>query len=278
MKLLKQLKDTMDFHDDEGNIVARKGTTCDLMAVGPERFVKKQWHSGDWVFDAEYEYAIEKHIYTDGNEAGLPIPRMVDFNDEDRSLLLEFVEGEYVETPCDDTSLLSDVVSFHDQYKGLGFPEKVAPILMDGDLIHNYRLEQLQYIFGAGQLCDTFDSIYESMLQGIGHAAIPFDRILHNTLNTNNGLCFYDFEWTVAGPYEFTLARIAVEFKAVDNQHILERVEFDELYQLFLIRFYLYGREPNILEPYLSETVCDQRLCSLLELIRAHQQNSGLQE
>ena len=54
---------------------------------------------------------------------------------------------------------------------------------------------------------------------------------------------FVDFEWSIAGSYEFTLARIAVEFSRYDDADILARVGDVDLFHPFLLRFYMYGRE-----------------------------------
>ena len=140
-------------------------------------------------------------------------------------MLLEHIEGEYIETPCADKSLLSIVVSFQDEFKEIGFPSDLSPRLMDETETHEYRLEQLKYILGTGSLCDNVDSIYESFLCDINYATIPFDRILHNTLRTETGLRFFDFKWTIFEPYEFTLARIAVEFNSYNTREIWTRIE-----------------------------------------------------
>jgi len=38
-------------------------------------------------------------------------------------------------------------------------------------------------------------------------------------------LKFIDFEWTISGPHEFTLARVAVESRALEHPEILKRVK-----------------------------------------------------
>ena len=63
MKVVERLKDIAEMRDSGGKVVARKGSTCDLIRDGKILLVKKQWHDGDWVFDGEYEYRIEKHVY-----------------------------------------------------------------------------------------------------------------------------------------------------------------------------------------------------------------------
>lgn len=270
MKLVRRLKDTWENRDDDGNLLSQKGTTCDLLASGASRFVRKQWHTGDWVFSGDYEYAVEKHVYLIGNDLGLPMPKLFEFDDTNRSLLLEYVDGEYIDTPCDDYGILPEVLDFYDRYANIGIPEEVEPCTMEGGQIHNYRLEQLGWMFGPGDVYDTIDTIYEGFLQGVEHLMVPFDRILHNTMKTADGLQFYDFEWTITGPHEFTLARIAVEFRAYDHTLIRDRIGREDLYHLFLLRFYLYGREPETLGPCLEQCVRDDRLRLLLATINEH--------
>ena len=130
----------------------------------------------------------------------------------------------------------------------------------DEERIHKYRLDQLQFIFPEESVWKKLDSIYESFLQNIQYCAIPFDRILKNTILCGGTLFFFDFEWSIAGPYEFTLARTAVEFNEYDHPEIMSRVTSMNLYHLFLLRFYMYGQEPESLSAYLRTNLEDPRL------------------
>ncbi len=58
-----------------------------------------------------------------------------------------------------------------------------------------------------------------------------------------------DFDWTISGPHEFTLVRLAFEFSACDNPQIHSRVADLELYHFFLLHF--YGRNPEHIDAYL---------------------------
>ena len=198
---------------------------------------------------------------------GLPIPCLLQHDDDSRTLLFEYVEGYEIQTPCSDLSILPFVVDFQDEFKNLGFPPDLSPCAMDGEVINQYRLDQLEYILGTGEVAKSVCTIYESFLANLDYCTIPFDRILHNAITSAQGLIFYDFEWTITGPYEFTLARIAVEFDDYDNSYILDRVVRRELYHLFLIRFYLYGREPETLGPFLATRLQNDRLRELFHLI-----------
>ena len=60
-----------------------------------------------------------------------------------------------------------------------------------------------------------------------------------------------DFDWTIAGPHEFTLARLTVEFGAYGDPQILSRVEDPELYHFFLLSF--YGHDPMPIDTYVRE-------------------------
>ena len=82
--------------------------------------------------------------------------------------------------------------------------------------------------------------------------------------------CF-DFEWTIAGPYEFTLARVAVEFNEYGNPEIISRVTEMDLYHLFLLRFYMYGQEPEHAGRYLRANLQNSRLREMYDIINAEE-------
>ena len=270
-RTIERLKEVTVFRDSDGRVAAQKGTTCTRFSDGQEEWVEKQWVSGDWVFPGDYEYGVEKCVYETANALGLPVPRLLGSNDEESKLLIEYVRGSRVSWPCDDSSLLTPVLVFFDAFKEIEFTHALTLFKMDEERIHKYRLDQLQFIFPEESVWKKLDSIYESFLQNIQYCSIPFDRILKNTILCDGTLFFLDFEWTIAGPYEFTLARAAVEFNEYDNPEITSRVTSMDLYHLFLLRFYMYGQEPESVSRYLRANLQDPGLCEILEIINTEE-------
>ena len=267
MKIIEKLKEVAIFRDSDGQVTGQKGTTCNLIQDGDRQYVEKQWVSGDWVFTADYEYGVEKYIYQESNASDLPVPRLLDFDDTERKLCIEYISGTRPETPCNNRCHLSPVLQFYDEFRCIRFPDTLQLHKMDQDQVHTYRLNQLQYIFPAEEMWTHLDSVYESFLRNIRYFTLPFDRILHNSLLSDGRLFFVDFEWTIAGPYEFTLARTAVEFNLYDNVQILSRVDNLDLYHLFLLRFYMYGREPESINRYLQEHLRNEKLRGLFGIV-----------
>ena len=267
----EKLKEVVVFRDSDGRVTAQKGTTCTQFSDGQQEWVEKQWVSGDWVFPGDYEYCVEKCVYETANALGLPVPRLLGSNDEERKLLIEYVTGSRVSWPCDDKDLLTLVLVFFDAFKEIKFTPTLTLFKMDEEQIHKYRLDQLQFIFPEESIWKNLDSIYESFLQNIQYCSIPFDRILKNTILCDGTLFFLDFEWTIAGPYEFTLARAAVEFNEYDNLEIMSRVTSMNLYHLFLLRFYMYGQEPESVSRYLRGNLQDPGLIEIFKIINAEE-------
>jgi len=264
---ITHLKEIVVFRNDDGQVSAQKGTTCDLIDDGGRQWVEKQWITGDWVFDADYEYRVEKHIYQQANARGLPVPELLDFNDAERKLWLAYLTGTRLDTPCREVGHLPAVLQFYDAFKEIAFPAALPLSRMDEARIYQYRLDQFQYIFPREEVWQRVIMLYEQCLRDIPYQTIPFDRILHNTLLCDGTLRFYDFEWTIAGPHDFTLARIAVEFTCCDEPQILSRVTRLDLYHLFLLRFYGFGREPESIYPYLRNHLRDDTLGELFDLV-----------
>jgi hypothetical protein len=275
VKIVERLQKVRDILNSDGTVGARKGTTCNVLSDGTRKIVEKQWVFGDWVFSAEYEYEVAKYIYHTANSMGLSAPKLLDFDDAERKLQIEYIPGSRPKTPCSDLRLLPMVLRFYDGYRGITFPKETALEKMDGDNIHKYRTDQLQYLFRNEKTWKEADAIYESFLRHIQYVTLPFDRILHNALLSDSGLAFVDFEWTISGPHEFTLARIAVEFNRYDDHEILNRVESQELYLLFLLRFYLYGRQPETLRPFLDSRIPNGRMRTLFDLIDENVRSRG---
>ena len=253
MNIIEKLQQVRVVPNSDGTEGEKKGTTVNVIEDNGRRYVEKHWISGDWVFSADYEYRIEKHIYTKANEIDLPVPKLLDFDDSDRILRLEYIRGSRVETPCMDTSLMMPVLHFYDQFKNISFPGDGIPHKMDENCVHKYRLDQLKWHYPNEQTWRYLDSLYESFLQSIPYFTLPFDSMLRNTLRRDTGLIFVDFEWTIAGPHEFTLARIALEFNCYDAIDIISRAENLDLYHLFLLRFYMWGRDPESIYRYLLQ-------------------------
>ena len=267
MKIIEKLKEVTIFRDSDGQVTGQKGTTCNLIQDGDRQYVEKQWVSGDWVFTADYEYGVEKYLYQESNASGLPVPRLLDFDDTERKLCIEYISATRLETPCNDRRHLSPVLQFYDEFRRITFPGGLQLHKMDQDRIHRYRLDQLHYIFPDETTCAHLDSVYESFLRNIPYFTLPFDRILHNSLLCDGRLFFVDFEWTIAGPHEFTLARTAVEFNLYNNAQILSRVDNLDLHHLFLLRFYMYGREPESINKYLQEHLQNETLRELFGIV-----------
>lgn len=246
--------------------MTQKGTYCDLIEKAGCRLVRKHFALGDWLFPAQYEYEVEKHVYLRGAELNLPIPRLIDHSDKERYIDIEFVEGSYPEIPATSPELLTEVLSFIDAFSTVGFPKKVLPERMAGHTLSSYRREQLEYLTDDIPLREEFHSLYESVLDDTRVKSVPFDRILHNTFATDSGLVFYDFEWTVSAPIEFALARIAVECQSHASSSVIDRVQTQDLYSLFLIRFFLYGQDPDGIISHLESTDLSGVLVELLSL------------
>jgi hypothetical protein len=267
MEVIEKLQEVRDIYNSDGTVGARKGTTCNVISDGKLRYVEKQWVFGDWVFDADYEYSVEKQIYLAANAMDLSIPRLLQFDDAERKLQIEYIPGVRPNTPCKDLRLLPMVLEFIDGYTSILFPDDLELDKTDGSNIHKYRTDQLEYLFRYENTWKEVDSIYESFLVDIPYMPLPFDRILHNSLLGENGLVFVDFEWTIAGPIEFALARISVEFNRYEDHEILRRIESWEFYLLFLLRFYLYKREPETLRPFLDSQISNGRMRTLFDMI-----------
>jgi len=269
MNIIEKFKDVTVFRDSNGNIEGQKGTTCNLMDDGTQQYVEKQWVSGDWVFSVDYEYRVEKHIYQESNVLGLFVPQLLDFDDTDRKLRIEYISGVRPDTPCGNMQLLPPILQFYDQFKNITSPHGLALHKMDGSCIHKYRLDQLQFIFPEVETWTRLNVLYESFLGDPPCFTLPFDRILHNALLCDEGLFFVDFEWTISGPYEFTLARIAVEFNCYDDKQVLSRVDDLDLYHLFLLRFYMYGRDPESIYRYMQQQLRNEKLRELFDIVNA---------
>ena len=255
------------FRDPDGTVSGSKGSVCNLIEDGGEQHVEKKWVSGDWVFSADYEYRVEKFIYQQCNAMNLPVPRLLGFEDAERKLLLEYIKGTRVETPNDSEEYLRAVLRFQDRCKDIAVPASVRLWRMDEPLIHKYRLDQLKYIFPEESIWRRLDELYESFLADLEYFTIPFDQILKNAILSGETLFFVDFEWTISGPYEFTLARLAIEFNQYESPLILDRVGQTDLYHLFLLRFYMYGREPEHVYTYLSRNLANDGLQLLFRIV-----------
>lgn len=128
--------------------------------------------------------------------------------------------------------------------------------------------ETLEYVFAKPQSAqEIFDQYYE-LLPRRELVAVPFDRILHNAIDTCDGLRFFDFEWTVAAPIEFALARTAVEFHAYEHAEIIRRVVSRTAYQFSLLHFYLHGKDGEALGAYLEKDGTNTEVRDLYELIK----------
>lgn len=267
MKIIKKLQKVRRVQNSDATKGAQKGTTVNVIEDSGRRYVEKQWVFGDWVFDAEYEYCVEKHIYQEANAQDLAVPRLLEFDDTDRRLRIEHTPGLRPTTPCNDKRLLLPVLQFYDQFKNLAFPNGLDLHNMNEGCIHKYRIDQLQYLFPQEETWKYLDSLYESFLQDIPYFTLPFDRILHNAILRDESLVFVDFEWTIAGPHEFTLARIAVEFNCYDDPEIVSRIDNFDLYHLFLVRFYIYGRELEAIHRYMQRKLRNERLRELFNFV-----------
>jgi len=264
MKTIKKLQQPRELPDKDGNPSGfRKGTSSAVIEDGDQSFVEKQWIFGDWLFSAEYGYNVEKHIYQEANSLGLSVPHLLDFNDTDRKLRMEYVRGLRTETPSSDLRHLSNALEFYDAFKNIIFPSTRALHTMDGRHMHDYRLDQLKHT-GFRPIWEQVDQIYEACLIDTPHYTIPFDAILKNALVCDDRLVFMDFDWTIAGPHEFTLARLAVEFHAYDNAQILSRVDHTNLYHCFLLDF--YGHDAERIDAYLRPLLGDGRLREFLDM------------
>jgi hypothetical protein len=268
MRIIGRIKDIHQIRDSDGTLLAQKGTTCDLIDIDGRRYVKKRWHTGDWLFSRDYAYGIEKAVYLHGNAGALPVPRMVDFSDEDCWILVEHLDGAAVPTPCCDPAKLTSVLRFLDQYRKIGLPDGLTPQRLDSEIHKDYFRETLEYVFARPQSAtEIFDRYYE-MLPRSELVTAPFDRILHNAIDTRDGLRFFDFEWTVAAPFEFALARAAVEFQAYDHPEIGRRIGYRAAYEFSLLHFYLHGKDAEVLGPYLESEDTGTAIRNLYELVR----------
>ena len=137
---------------------------------------------------------MEKCVYEKAEVLGLPVPRLLESNDEERTLHIEYIPGASISWPCEDSSLLPPVMSFFDVFKEINFAPAVALFKMDGERIHKYRLDQLQFIFPDASIWQRLDTIYETFLRDIPYSSIPFDRLLKNTLLWDGTLYFFDAE------------------------------------------------------------------------------------
>lgn len=288
---ITHLKEVVVFRDDSGQVTAQKGTTCDLIEDGDQQWVEKQWVTGDWLFEADYEYQVEKHIYRQANALGLPVPTLLDADDATRMLRMTYLAGTRLATPCEEVGHLPAVLRFYDLFKGIAFPNTLPLSPMDGERLHQHRRDQFRYGFPREDVWRRVDALYQQCLCDIPHDTIPFDRILHNTLlcedttrpqnvvgsidlkspwelnRSGSTIFFYDFEWTIAGPHEFTLARIAVEFNRCDAPQILSRVKRLDLYHLCLLHFYIMSREPESIYRYLCQHPLDKPLQELFDCV-----------
>jgi hypothetical protein len=138
MKIAERLQTVRDILNSDGTVGARKGTTCNVLSDGTRKIVEKQWVFGDWVFSAEYEYEVEKHIYHTANSMGLSAPQLLDYDDAERKLQIEYIPGSQPKTPCSDLHLLPMVLRFYDGYRGITFPKEPVLEKMDGYSITPY--------------------------------------------------------------------------------------------------------------------------------------------
>ena len=266
MKTVKRLQQPRELPDKDGNPSGfRKGTSATAVEDGSRSYVEKEWIYGDWLFSAEYGYNVEKHIYQEANARGLSVPQLLDSDDTDRKLRVAYVEGERVGTPCSDLRYLSNALEFYDAFKTIRFPSTRELHTMGGAHMRDYELDQLKHS-SFRPIWEQVDQIYQAFLSDIPHYTMPFDAILKNALVCSGKLVFMDFDWTIAGPHEFTLARLAVEFNAFDNTQILSRVEHPDLYHFLLL--YFYGRAPELIDAYLQTRVPEGQLREFLDMNR----------
>jgi hypothetical protein len=265
---IKRLREIRYVRDDEGNVLTQKGTTCDLVGAEAASRIRKQWHLPDWLFSADYGYRMEKHIYQQGNAAGMMIPRLIEFDDATRTLELQYIYGRPATESSSATGYLPSVLAFLDGFRELSLPEDIVPEDIEGAVLRSYRREQLQYLCEDPVVRDEFHTLYERTLSSDSRVLVPYDRVLHNAFLTDNGLVFYDFEWSIAAPFEFALARAAVECEAYHSDGIWGRICSPNAFYLFLIRFYLYGNEPTAILQYLLTQAMEDPLSHLLEMAR----------
>jgi hypothetical protein len=265
MNIIKKIREPRELPGEAGAPSGfRKGTACTVIEDGGRTYVEKEWLFGDWLFSAEYGYSVEKHIYQEANSHRLSVPQLFEFDDTDRKLRMEYVEGLCLDTPCSDLHYLSEALEFYDVFKTINFPATRPLCPMDGHHMHDYRLDQLKHSKRLRPMWEEVDAIYTTLLNGIPHVTIPFDAILKNALVRNNRLLFTDFDWTISGPHEFSLARLAFEFSVYDNPQIHSRVYDTGLYHFFLLHF--YGRDPERIDAYLRPRLREGRLREFLNL------------
>jgi hypothetical protein len=270
MRRIRELSGVRVFRDPDGAVTGTKGTVCTLCEDGSGPFVEKHWASGDWIFSADYGYQVEKHLYQQCRTRGLPVPELIGCDDVERKLRIEYVEGPTLEPPCDSGRHLRHVLEFFDEFREIPGPPGLDLRPMEGDRMHRCRLSQLRYVFPEEQVWRELDELYEPFLEDVLDCAVPFDGVLKNTFLRDGELVFFDFEWTIAGPYEFTLARAAIEFSRYDDGPIISRVSDMDLYHLFLLRFYMYGREPESVHAYMARHLRDERLRRIFDIVTEH--------
>ena len=265
MKTIRKLREPRELPGEDGAPSGfRKGTACTAIEDGGRTYVEKEWLFGDWLFSAEYGYNVEKRIYQEANARGLSVPQLYEYDDTDRKLRMEYVDGRRVEAPCSDLQRLSDALEFYDVFRTISFPAARTLCPMDGDTMRDYRVDQLKHSKRFRPMWEEVDAIYATLLDDIPHFTIPFDAILTNALVRDNSLVFTDFDWTIAGPHEHTLVRLAYEFRAYDNPQILSRVDNLNLYHFFLLDF--YGRDPENIDAYLRPRPLEGRLREFLDM------------
>lgn len=261
------LKDLLIWKDDNGNVTSQKGTRCTLIRDGETKVVEKEWVSGDWLFTAEYQYAVEKNLYEQCHALGLSVPRLIDSDDKKKILLLEYIEGPKLKPPCQDLNHLLPILTFFDCYKDIQL-DLLWPITKEQIAQYNFRC--IQHAISDEEVCQRVDQIFRSFFDEAPLLTIPFDAILKNIIQGDDRLYFIDFEWSIAGPYELVLARLASEFNVYDNDLILGSVEELALYHVCLLRFYMQGRWPEVAYPYLRDCIESPDLKELFRLINVY--------
>ena len=161
VELIETLKDVKIFRDSDGNVTGQKGTVCSRFSDGRRQWVEKKWVSGDWVFSQETTNTEWRSAFMKWQMfMGLPVPRLLESNDKERTLHIEYIPGASISWPCEDSGLLPPVLSFFDVFKEIDFAPAVSPF-QDG-----WR-ENSQIQAGSA-------SVYLSLKRRSGRGWIPY--------------------------------------------------------------------------------------------------------
>jgi len=257
------------------NTEFQKGTRITLVENDNKRWIEKKWISGSKIFSADYEYKNERNIYKYLNktEPNFHIPKLIDFNDSERIILLNYIpDARHINLKKTDKHLLDTVLNFYIDFSKIKFTDTPLPVDYSCDEIHQFRLFIINRVIKDSDIINHYlDLGYELMKNQTTHY-IPYDG-LHNAIKSYDKLYYLDFEWMISGPIEFLYARWFLLNNLQDPDGILPDTINHDLLNYFLLEFFILNsanknRLPKNMTQYLKSTIKNKLLLKVMSQVK----------